>query len=630
MSELMTLAQAIEQRVLRAIDYQFARFVAESVGLDSSHPVFWVALLLSRAHGDGHTCLWLEELAEQSVPRVAERDGLSQLPAASALEDLLISSGAAVSANSSSAAPMIIEQGRVYIARYWFYEQQVANALREKAQQQLPVDASRAAQALAQLGGATPAAGDIDWQQIACALALIKPLTVITGGPGTGKTTTVLRLLALVLAQAPDPERLIIRMAAPTGKAAVRMTESIRNAKAGLAAPDAIKALIPEHASTLHRLLGAVPQSVMFRHHKHNPLAVDLLVLDEASMVDLPMMAKLLDALPAQCRLIVLGDKDQLSSVEAGSVMGDLCASIGQGDNRLRQPGSIRMHYQASTAAVLEQITGYDLAQHSAAQASLISDCLCMLQKSWRFGGAIGELASAVNRCDHAQVQAILAAANPAELSWQEIKAATPVLNQAVAHYQQFVEQALAQGMAGASVLLPQFDQYRVLCAVRSGEVGTDAINSQIEQRLRSAGLLQEEGRFYPGKPVMITRNDYHLNLFNGDIGITLRDDDGLLRVCFLQPDGTVRSLLPSRLGEHTTAYAMTIHKSQGSEFAHVAIALPLLEAQCRGLSKELLYTGITRAKQQVSLFASAVALKRAVTTPTQRYSGLAEKLTTP
>ncbi len=274
---------------------------------------------------------------------------------------------------ADSLAPLVLDGDRLYLARYWHYECQVARALLHKAVTEHVADPVLVRSQLEALFVEPDPEGEINWQKVACALAVQRRLLVLTGGPGTGKTTTVIRLLALLLQQAASPQDLVIRLAAPTGKAAVRMTESIRRAKTNLALEEDLKELIPEDASTLHRLLGTRPNSVAFRHDRHNPLRLDLLILDEASMVDLPMMAKLLEALPDHCRLIILGDKDQLSSVEAGSVLGDLCQSI-----RYTEQGAL-MHYEPNTLQALEAMTGMDLHQHGQ-PGPLIGNIICMLQ----------------------------------------------------------------------------------------------------------------------------------------------------------------------------------------------------------------------------------------------------------
>ncbi|EGA68124.1 exodeoxyribonuclease V alpha chain [Vibrio sinaloensis DSM 21326] len=471
----------------------------------------------------------------------------------------------------------------------------------------------------------------VNWQKVAAAIALTRRFAVISGGPGTGKTTTVTKLLAALIEQAKQAgEAPSIKLVAPTGKAAARLTESIGKAISQLPVEPELKAAIPTDASTIHRLLGAIPNSAEFRHHQQNPLHLDILVVDEASMVDLPMMYKLVAALPKHARLILLGDKDQLASVEAGAVLGDICS--------FNQFG-----YSAGQSQTVAKLTGYQTLVNTKGSTAMIADSLCMLQKSYRFDArsGIGQLAKAINAGSAQQIDWV----------WQKPFsdiAKYPIDSQ---HYGQMVqtmvheyrdylqraEQALLDTETGqpesietrAKAALDAFAKCRLLCAVREGDFGVAGLNQRIERALASRKLIQvQDELWYHGRPVMVTRNDHGLGLYNGDIGICIRDEtQNKLKVFFELPDGSVKAVLPSRVPEHETAYAMTIHKSQGSEFEHTLMILPPDFTPI--LTRELIYTGITRAKKQLSLYVDERVLKRGIKIRTERASGLVDRLLT-
>jgi exodeoxyribonuclease V alpha subunit len=449
-----------------------------------------------------------------------------------------------------------------------------------------------------------------DWQKVAAAVALTRRISVISGGPGTGKTTTVAKLLAALI-QLSGEQKCRIRLAAPTGKAAARLTESLGGALQKLPLTGEQLALFPNEASTLHRLLGAQPGSQRLRYHAGNPLHLDVLVVDEASMIDLTMMARLIDALPAHARVIFLGDRDQLASVEAGAVLGDICtyASLG---------------YTAERAEELSRLTGCSLASENHSLAGALRDSLCLLQKSYRFGSdsGIGQLASAVNRGDRQMTCAVFDGqfTDIEKKSLQTGEEYQAMLDDALQGYQHFLTGV--QQQCTPAQALAAFGEYQLLCALREGPFGVSGLNDRFEQLLGQKRKIHRtpHSRWYEGRPVMIARNDSALGLFNGDIGIAL--DRGLgLRVWFQMPDGSVKSVQPSRLPEHETAWAMTVHKSQGSEFNHAALILPTQLSPV--ITRELIYTAITRARQRLSLYADERVLLQAIATRTERRSGL-------
>ena len=485
-------------------------------------------------------------------------------------------------------------------------------------------------QDLQPLDDLVPLSACVNWQKVAAAVALTRRFAVISGGPGTGKTTTVTKLLAALIEQAAQEKNLTIKLVAPTGKAAARLTESIGKAVQELPVSPELKAKIPTESSTLHRLLGAIPNSAEFRHNKQNPLHLDILVIDEASMVDLPMMYKVVDALPKHARLILLGDKDQLASVEAGAVLGDICSFHALG-------------YGKEQASAIAKLTGFDTLAHSSNSASSIADSLCMLQKSYRFDArsGIGQLAKAVNLGSAASVDSVWARdfsdIEHFALSSENYNQMMQTLVQEYGRYLKRISQAEIDPNTGeseyltrkAKAVLDTFNQCRLLCAVREGDFGVAGLNQRIEKALAARKLIQVQDEiWYHGRPVMVTRNDHGLGLYNGDIGICMLDDseeEPRLKVFFELPDGSVKSVLPSRVPEHETAYAMTIHKSQGSEFDYTLMILPPDFSPI--LTRELIYTGITRAKKRLALYAELNVLKRGIKVKTTRASGLVQRL---
>src|SRR5579875_1046358 len=505
------------------------------------------------------------------------------------------------------------DRGGLCLHRYWAYEHELAQDLAARAAAAEPVDEERLRADLARLFG--PAGGDaVDWQRIATALAVLRRLCVISGGPGTGKTSIVVRILALLAAQAGG--RLRAGLAAPTGKAAARLAEAVRTAKRRLALDAVVAAAIPEEAATIHRLLGPRSGSVSFRHDRANPLPLDVLVVDEASMVDLALMAKLVAALPPEARLVVLGDRDQLASVEAGAVLGDLCGPA---------PG-----FSAAVAHRLTAVTGVPVPA-AAGRRSALGDSIVLLDRSWRFGAesGIGRLAAAINRGDAAGALALLADGRCPDVGWRPISADgdfRPALEErALAGFEPYIARIGAG--ADPAAALAAFAAFRVLCAHRGGPAGAETLNRRLEARLRARWSGSGRSPWYPGRPVLVTENDYELRLFNGDVGIALPDPaaGGALRVAFEAADGAFRRVPPARLPAHEPAWAMTVHKSQGSEFDAVLLVLPAEPS--RVMTRELLYTAVTRARRRVEVWGEAEQLRAAVERPLVRSSGLRDAL---
>ncbi|MEW5755994.1 MAG: exodeoxyribonuclease V subunit alpha [Pseudomonadota bacterium] len=609
MALLGKLMACYQSGLMTALDYHFARFIATQAG-EEADEVILAAALVSHHAGQGDVCIELGRFAGKALFGSEAAPGLAPLTAPRlARWRKALSTSRAVGKPGERTLLILDEADRLYLARFWRYEDFLARDILARAVRDAEVDRPLLQQGLQRLFNTSPK--EQDWQRIAAAIAVLKPFVVISGGPGTGKTTTVTKLLIL-LAEQFAGKRPRIALAAPTGKAAARLSESIKEKKRELPCDDHIRAVIPEEATTLHRLIGVMPGRAVTRHHRDNPLHLDALVVDEASMIDLPMMCRLLDALPASARLILLGDKDQLASVEAGSVLGDLCTA------------GLQAGYSEELRDDLAALSGEELAP-AAARASRLGDNIVLLRTSYRFdaNSGIGALAQSVNQGDARAAFALFNDLLYQDLEWQpltrtSIDALLAKVAEGFRHYLQ----------AGSPVeALQRFNGFRVLCALREGPFGVARINESIEKILRSQGMIGGEERWYAGRPIMITRNHYGLKLFNGDIGMIWPDAEqgGILRAFFILPDGTVRKVLPNRLPEHETAYAMTVHKSQGSEFDEVVLILP--DEPAPVVSRELIYTAITRAKRRTAIWGTREVFEYGVGRRLERASGLVERL---
>ncbi|MBW6390058.1 exodeoxyribonuclease V subunit alpha [Billgrantia antri] len=712
----------VERGWLRALDRALASFFQREVN-DAPPLLLLAAALASHQLGRGHVCLDLAQTL--AAPDLAlslppEGDDLSDpppLPSELLAEldlatwrDALRHHALVADGNEPPGNTPLVRSERdgnvqLYLRRYWQYEQDIRGLIgaRLTATTDAEADTATLARALAALF--TPG-HELDWQQAACALASRSRFAVITGGPGTGKTTTVVKLLALLQALALGettqpgagaPRPLRIRLAAPTGKAAARLNESIAKQVQNLSLVELAAAVgqqgvdistlrdsIPTEVTTLHRLLGSRPDTRHFRHHAGNPLALDALVIDEASMVDIEMMAAVLTALPPKARLILLGDKDQLASVEAGAVLGDLCQRAEGG------------HYTPATCDWLQRVNGTPIPeQYRDETGQPLDQAIAMLRVSHRFDAksGIGQLAEAVNRplgngqaekegqkekkravreifqqgyadiarlaladADDPALDRLVVNGHPAGFlnsgEGRHDRRGEPIVPpRGYAHYLEVVQAArptqpyFGEGEARqpyddwARQVLAAHGHFQLLCALRKGPWGIEGLNPRIGRALRRAGWLKasdlelEQG-WFEGRPVLVTRNDYGLGLMNGDIGITLAvpearsatDTPGrtLLRVAFPASDGSgdIKWVLPSRLQAVETVFAMTVHKSQGSEFTHTALLLP--DAPNPILTRELVYTGITRARDWLTLLETGRGmLDEAVTREVVRVSGL-------
>jgi exodeoxyribonuclease V alpha subunit len=645
------------------------RPAAPSVSQSTSH----VEILRRCAHAtslatsNGHVCVLLSDLA------TSDHD-------AAFLRTTLLNSGVVGNPSHPASLPLILDNdGRLYLHRYFDYEVRLARRLMQAAQTP-PREVTPAARDL--LNSLFLPANDreVDWQKIAAAMALRGSLTVISGGPGTGKTTTVVNLLACLLTQEP---RTRIALAAPTGKAAARMTEAIRQ-RADHLPPD-LRAKLPQESFTIHRLLGANPGQGRFTHDANNPLAIDALIVDEASMLDLALATRLLEAVPASARIILLGDKDQLAAVEAGAVFAELSADPTLSDGCRHD---------------LAQLCGYAperIAPRAPAQASPLHDAAVWLTKNYRFAAdsAIGKLARFINEGRAEEALALLRearseqprtseaapapsaagsststpAAGPAKsksskrssedsaslslfpeleparapdakpqpsqaqtrdtsIQWLDPEQGDNVLDAIVAGYAEYFE-TVRRDPADVDAIFRAFNHFRVLCAVRDGGSGSNWVNERVTRHGRrlltslSPGYASDS-QWYVGRPIMVLRNDYVQKLFNGDIGIAIATGDDLA-VVFPDGEGGFRSVPIARMPPHEAAFATTVHKAQGSEFDAVLLLLP--QQQSRVAVRELLYTAATRARARVSIFTSAEVLIRVLASAALRDSGSLARL---
>ncbi|KGK00009.1 exodeoxyribonuclease V subunit alpha [Pseudoalteromonas sp. ND6B] len=629
------LSYLTEQHRVRVVDVKLAELLSGNNTEHDHDELFYIILMLCLSQQSQHSCLTLTEV-DWTNPFNLRQSDFTKLEGT--VPDTLtpfsddFTTEAAINylhAHHSVGdhKPLQLFNQRLYFSRLAGYEQTLAQRLLAMSERQLNIDDAVLTELLTRYFPDNPTL-DIDWQKVACAIAATKGFSVITGGPGTGKTTTVTKLLA-ILQSLYQAAPLSIKLVAPTGKAAARLTESILGAKNKLTEiPADINALIPQSAQTIHRLLGVKPFTNKFRHDKSNPLHVDVLIIDEASMVDLSLMAKLIEALPVHARLILLGDKDQLASVDTGSVMSDLCQGLVLGQTP---------QYSKARCEQLNKVCFNGAAKLGAQTQSefKLADCIAFLQHSYRFDAksGIGQLALAVNTnnrgiLNYVEQQSSEGHFSDIILDYDFVSIPIEKLvNSAASHYANFLT-LIAQGASVAQVHAA-FASYQLLAAVREGDYGVNSLNQRIERVLQQQGLISvnPNQRHYIGMPIMVSQNDYQLKLFNGDIGILMPDDSGQLKAVFIDEQGNERAFSPARLPAHDKVYVMTIHKSQGSEFSYTAMVLPPLKQASIGINRQLVYTGITRAKQTFELVADKKVLQLAMGKSVSRASGLYERL---
>lgn len=619
------------------IDRWFADLMAR-LSPEPSAELRFAAALTSYQRNQGHTCLDLARFAGTTFVPVAD-DGPTEPIRTPPLEGWVAAlNNSPVVGRPGDLCPLILDgRHRLYLHRYWTHESQLAAAILRRAADPSAFDAAKLDEGLRRFFGEASPESPAWGQRHAAATAVRQRFCVISGGPGTGKTRTAAIVLALLLEQAGD-KPLRIALSAPTGKAAARLQESIKLLRDSLPCAEAVKGQLPTEAFTLHRLLGTRPDSAECRFNAENPLPFDIVVVDEASMVDLALMGKLFAATPLPSRLVLLGDKDQLASVEAGAVLADICAGV-----------------ERRTAARRESDRTADGGGRDPGappgdwpESSKLSSCIVRLEQNFRFGANSGLLAlsRAIHDGDAEGVLKLLKTPSLLLEKKTEVTASRSAISS---------ESSPREGIASASLPSPQelkerlrtrvldafaaalrsreplealraLNRFRVLCAVRKGPFGVEAVNRCVEEILHEARLIRLHERWYSGRQIMVTRNDSDLQLFNGDVGIILPETrSGDLRAWFLGLNNEPRSVSPPRLPEHETAFAMTVHKSQGSEFDDVLFILPDRESPV--LSRELLYTGVTRASRRLEVWFHEPILRAAMANRVERMSGLREAL---
>jgi len=508
------------------------------------------------------------------------------------------------------------KENRLYLHKYWKYEEYLNQNIRERVlENQNEIDFKFLTKRINELFE-NDKDENVNWQRVAAYRSVVNNFSIISGGPGTGKTTTVTKILVLLIEEALNRgKKLNIALAAPTGKAASRLKESIIGTVKSndFEISENVKELIPKDSYTINRLLKTIYGTPSFIHGLKNKLQYNLIVVDESSMVDLSLMTKFLRAVPSNCRVIFLGDRDQLASVESGVVLGDICDT-----------GEEKKCSKVDSKNLLE-ITG-DIVE-SAENVPPLADVLTILRKSYRFKAESGiwNLANAINNGDSESAISMLTGDKYKDielisLTEKELKMGiTSYVKSGYNHYIKENEEVNKLELIG---------KFSILCGLKKGPFGSEEVNQITASILKKEKLVDNDGIFYHNQIVMVTGNDYVQKLSNGDTGLVIKKDDKL-KVCFSQIDGTVREIVPSRLNSWTNSYAMTVHKSQGSEFEHVLVVLPnyISKRQQEVLSRELLYTAVTRAKKKVTIVGDQHIIEKIISQKIKRNSGLRDKL---
>jgi exodeoxyribonuclease V alpha subunit len=610
----LQFAEGQRKNIFAPVDVEFCRFLAE-IEPNIHENVLLAGCFVSAAYRQGDVCILLDDIKEQAA--IDELDELAELSLhIPDLKDWLKQlEESNVVGEPCDFRPLILDEAhRLYFHKLWRHEQILARSIWEKVDQEPPpLDIPLSKAGLQHLFNSETEI--IDWQKVAVAVSASQLFTVISGGPGTGKTSTVMRLLILLLEQGRKLGSIpAIALAAPTGKAAIRLQESIENIPDDLLADEEIKAHIPTETVTLHHLLGASRHTTKFRYHEENPLPYDCVIVDEASMVDQTLMTRLMQALRDKTRLVLLGDKDQLASVEAGSVFGDICGEIT--DNR----------YAESMVTYLEKL-GINLpAKHVSenGDGAELANHINLLKKSYRFPAesGIGRLVKAINAGDPDEAWELLNDDQFSEISFIPFE-----------NYQMFLETmsdkiinqySKVRSAQSPDQMLDLYGEFKILGAHRTGPWGVETINQGLEQKLRKHNLVLTSQNWYEGRPIIINTNDYSVGLSNGDIGVCVKGDNDAQTVYFGK--GNENMLLPlSRLPAHSTAFALTVHKSQGSEFDEILLVLP--DESSKLLHRELVYTAVSRAREKITVVGSKQALQKAVAHRVEHYSGLRDYL---
>jgi exodeoxyribonuclease V alpha subunit len=593
-----------EEELLQDIDLELIRFI-KSYEPELSREVQLAICLVSYLFREGDVCLSLEEYAGKELFPESENDSIIA-PTLEKWKQALTESTQV--GKPGEFKPFILDDaGRFYMHKLWYYERALADNLLKRSDLVYNIDTDWLDSRMKRLF--PDSTEKVDWQKIAAASALRHQLAVISGGPGTGKTSTVVRILALLLeyAQKEEQREFSIALTAPTGKAAAKLNESIVAAKATLDTSEKIRSSIPEETFTLHQLLGARRNSSSFKRNEENPIPYDVVVVDEASMVDQSLMSKLTSALLPDARLILLGDKDQLASVEAGSVLGDICAL-----NANNLSDKFSQWLKKISINVPSTVIN--------ANSTSLTDNIVLLTKSYRFSAdsGIAKLSNNINEGDSKTSLKLLKDPKYGDIELISLKDQTVLkkyLKPKVVKYVQAIQKSTSKQGA-----LQNLGKFQILSAHRRGPGGVYRVNRLVEHMLQEEHLISKYAEWYQGRPVMITVNDYTLDLYNGDIGVCLMDKQNKPKVYFGDRN-EIRSFPPARLPEHETAYALTVHKSQGSEYDDVLLILP--NKFSKVMSRELLYTAVTRTRTTIAILGREAIAKQAIEHKIHRSSGL-------
>ena len=615
------------------ISWYFADFIQRLSGIQCPL-LFLAAYMVSYFTEEGHVCVDLSEASERPLSELLNNDACKGVsPNISFWAEKLKETS--VVGEPCEFCPLILDKkGRLYLYRYFEYERILVDIIKKRANKVYEsIDESLLTAGLSRLFQNSDDHSmdsifstnqknlekitnltEPDWQKIAAITAIYRNLCVISGCPGTGKTSTVIKILALLIEQAKD-NCLHIALAAPTGKAAARLKESIRSSKDNLRISDDVRKFIPDEVTTIHRLLGTIIGSSRFRYNSENKLPIDIIIVDESSMIDLPLMVKLFLAIPDEARIILLGDKDQLASVEAGAVLADICGNM-EGQT-----------FSPTFVNTIKKIAGDISLDENNLKSHKLCDSIIQLEKSYRFASSSGIylLSRSVNEGDGKKALSLSGNNIYSDISWKKLPSPKSL------------EKALGELVIEGNFdylqtnnpkeALIKFNRFAILCALRQGPYGVKKVCALIEKALKSIGFIKSHGQWYRGQPILITKNDYQLGLFNGDIGIIMEDKltKGSLMAYFPKVDGTYRKIIPARLPEYELAYALTVHKSQGSEFDKVVLIIP--DRDTKILTRELIYTGITRAKEKVEIWGNEDIFISATSRRIVRQSGLMERL---
>ncbi|MGB5157783.1 exodeoxyribonuclease V subunit alpha [Desulfobacterium sp. N47] len=599
------------------IDLHFAKFICETAN-ENDAGLFLAAAFVSNAAGNGDVCLDLEKFAGRVILEETEDRKSLACPALDIWIEKLFRTN--VVGKPGDYRPLILDdKNRLYLHKYWYYEKSLSDAIKKRAADDITGIDGKHVKVLLDKYFPDNCQVNKNLQKIAALTTVFKRFCLISGGPGTGKTTAMAKILAL-LTEVESGRKLKIYLCAPTGKAAAKLAESIRDTKNNIDCSDEIKKLIPEDAYTIHRLLKTVSGSSGFYYNAENKLSADVVIVDEASMVDLALLSKFMEALPDKARLVLAGDKDQLASVEAGSVLGDLC---NRGNTNEYSGKLYKEVYKEKKESIDIALTD----KESAAGKLLLNDCIVVFNKNYRFSekSSIGRLSMAVNRGEADSAIGILNEKNNDGIYWEEIKSQHQLYH--------LLEEKILEGYCPYLQIndpisaLNSFGRFKILCVLNKGPFGIDSINLLAESVLANKRLIDASNQWYRGRPVLIKENSYSHGLYNGDVGLIMpaQDEDDNLYAYFHGSQEPERRFKPGILPKHETAYAMTVHKSQGSEFENVVLILP--EKDYPVLTRELIYTGITRTTGKLTILGTAGILKTAISRKTERASGLQDAL---